>query len=180
MMLRQIIPIILVLASLALFFFFIVPQYGGLKEKRSRVASLNEALGNSRQVQAIRDALLTSYNTIADADLDRLIKILPDHVDNVRLIIEIDRIASRNNMILKSVRTQGGAEYIGGTFGPNDTPYGKIRIGFSLLGRYESLTNFLSEIEQSLRVVDVVDLSFTRGQGDLYEYELELDTYWLK
>ena len=180
MMLRQIIPIILVLASLALFFFFIVPQYGGLKEKRSRVASLNEALGNSRQVQAIRDALLTSYNTIADADLDRLIKILPDHVDNVRLIIEIDRIASRNNMILKSVRTQGGAKDIAGSFGPDDALYGKIRIGFSLLGRYESLTNFLKEVEQSLRVVDVVDLSFARGEGDLHEYELEVDTYWLK
>lgn len=178
-MIKQITPIILLLAVLALFFFFIAPQYKTLQEKRGQIVSLDEALRNSRQVQIARDTLLTSYNNIADEDLERLRKILPDHVDNVRLILEIDRIASRNNMILQNVTTRDGAQNTGG-FGPDDGLYGKIRMGFSLIGRYESLVNFLAEIEQSLRVVDIVALSFTRGQGDLYEYELELDTYWLK
>ncbi|MBI2047786.1 MAG: hypothetical protein HYT27_01470 [Parcubacteria group bacterium] len=179
-MIKQIVPIVLILASLAIFSFFIVPQYAKLKEERQQIASLNDALNNSRRVQAVRDTLLTSYNNIGDEDLDRLKKILPDHVDNVRLILEIDRIASRNAMILKNVATQNSAGDAPGSFGPNDALFGKIRMGFSLIGRYESLVNFLTELEQSLRVVDIVALSFSRGQGDLYEYELELNTYWLK
>ncbi|MBI2109171.1 MAG: type 4a pilus biogenesis protein PilO [Parcubacteria group bacterium] len=179
-MIRQILPILLVLASLAIFFFFVVPQYATLQGKRSQIAALNEALNNSRQVQAVRDRLLTSYNNIADEDIDRLKKILPDHVDNVRLILEIDRIASRNGMVLQNVVTRDSTKESAGSFGPNDALFGKIRIGFSLIGRYESIVNFLAELEQSLRVVDVVALSFARGQGDLFEYDLEIDTYWLK
>src|SRR3989344_8422745 len=154
-MIKQIVPILLILASLAVFSFFIVPQYAKLKEERQQIASLNDALSNSRRVQAVRDTLLTSYNNIADEDLDRLKKILPDHVDNVRLILEIDRIASRNAMILKNVATRTSEESVEGSFGPDDGLYGKIRMGFSLIGRYESLVNFLAEVEQSLRVVDV-------------------------
>src|SRR3989338_4598819 len=137
-MIKQITPLVLLLAALALFFFFIAPQYKTLQEKRGRIVSLNLALRDSRQVQAVRDALLASYNNITDEDLERLKKILPDHVDNVRLIIEVDRIASRNAMILKNVTTRDGVQSVEGSFGPDDGLYGKIRMGFSLIGRYES------------------------------------------
>lgn len=177
-MIQKILPLVLALASLALFFFFVIPEFRELKERRAQIGFLNEALSNSRKVQAVRDSLLSSYNTIADADLSRLEKILPDHVDNVRLILEIDRIASRNGMVLQNITTREAERR--NQFGPDDSSFGKIQMGFSLVGRYESLVNFLSEIEQSLRLVDVVGLSFVRGQGDLYEYELELYTYWLK
>ncbi len=179
-MIKNITPVILLLGALAIFFFFIMPQYNALTDKRAQIALLNEALNNSRQVQAVRDTLLTRYNGISNEDIERLKKILPDHVDNVRLIIEIDRLAARNNMILRNVTTRDGAREVSGSFGPDSGTYGKIRVGFSLIGNYKSLVNFLKEIEQSLRVVDVGVLSFTRGQGDLYEYALELDTYWLK
>ncbi len=177
---KHITPVILVMVSIALFFFFIVPRYEGIKDIQERIVPLNEALSNSKKIQAVRDGLLSSYNNIAEADLDRLQKILPDHVDNVRLILEVDRIASRNNMILQNVVTRGSFRDEQNTLGPNDSLFGKLRINFSIAGRYDSLVNFLSELEQSLRVVDVVALSFSRGEGDFYEYEIEVDTYWLR
>ncbi len=179
-MIKRIMPLVLLLASLSLFLLFIIPNFEAVKEKRAQIKILNEALSNSRKVQAVRDALLTSYNNIGTADLDRLKKILPDHVDNVRLTLELDRIASRNGMSLKNVSTRDNVREDSGAFGPDDALFGKIRMNLSLNGRYESLIEFLKEVEQSLRVVDVIALSFTRGSGELYEYEIEIDTYWLK
>ncbi len=179
-MIKRIAPLILFLAALGLFFFFIVPRYETAKVKQKQISVLNDALSNSRKVQAARDTLLTTYNNISTSDIDRLKKILPDHVDNVRLILEIDQIATRNGMILQNVRTREDVRGDSGAFGPDDSPYGRIRMSFSLLGRYESLVTFLREVEAGLRVADVVALSFTRGRGDLYEYEVEVDTYWLK
>ncbi|MDP3726515.1 MAG: type 4a pilus biogenesis protein PilO [bacterium] len=179
-MIKSITPLVLLLASLSLFLLFIIPNFETVKEKRAQIKVLNEALSNSRKVQSVRDALLTSYNNIGTADLDRLKKILPDHVDNVRLILEFDRIATRSGMKLQNVSTRDDVREDSGAFGPDDALFGKIRMNFSLLGRYESLIDFLTEIEESLRVVDIVALSFTRGSGELYEYELEVDTYWLK
>lgn len=179
-MLKRITPLFLLLASLALFSFFIIPQYKEVMDRREEIGFLNEALNNSKKVQTVRDALLASYNNIADADLERLKKILPDHVDNVRLILEFDRIASRNNMILQNVATRDSARGESDAFGPDDALFGKIRMSFALAGSYESLVKFLVEIEQSLRVVDIVSLSFAITPGDLYEYDMEVDTYWLK
>lgn len=170
----------LLLASLGLFFFFVIPQYEAVRIKQEQIKILNDALNNSRKVQAARDTLLSTYNNIGVADIERLKKILPDHVDNVRLILEVDRIASRNNMVLQNVSTREDVRGDSGALGPDDSLFGKLRLNFSLAGRYESLISFLAEVEQSLRVVDIVALSFTRGLGDLYEYELEVDTYWLK
>ena len=179
-MIKRIAPLIFLLAALGLFFLFITPRYEVVKAKRGQIKILNDALLNSRKVQAARDTLLTTYNNISNADLERLKRILPDHVDNVRLILEINRIATDNGMILQNVTTRDDTRADSGAFGPDDSAYGKIRMSFSLAGKYESLVNFLKEIEQSLRVVDIVALSFTRGRGDLYEYEIEVDTYWLK
>lgn len=178
-MIKQITPLILVLVSLAIFSMFIAPRYRAAQEQKGVITTLNEALNNSKKVQAVRDSLLSSYNSIADADLSRLRKVLPDHVDNVRLVLEVDRIASRNNMILQNVSTRSNVRSKS-ALGPDDSPFGRIRISFSIVGRYESLVNFLSELEQSLRVVDVMALSFVRGEGDFYKYDIELDTYWLK
>ena len=176
---KQVIPILLIIGSFALIFFFVIPQYKVVQNEKALIASLNSALTNSRQVQGLRDSLLTKYNTISDVELDRLKKILPDHVDNVRLILEFDRIALRNGMVLQNVSTQEGSK-TKGSFGPDESLFGKLRIRFSVIGQYDSLVNFLTEIEQSLRVVDIVALSFTRGKGDLNEYEIEVETYWLK
>ena len=176
---KQMIPILLIVGSFALFFFFVMPQYKVVQTERSLIASLNSALSNSRELQEVRDTILTKYNTIADEELTRLKSILPDHVDNVRLILEIDRVALRNGMVLQNVTTQEGGK-TNGSFGPNDGFFGKLRIRFSVVGQYDAFVNFLTEIERSLRVVDIVSLSFTRGKGDLNEYEIEVVTYWLK
>ena len=167
-MIKRITPLLFFLVALGLFFLFIVPQYEIVRAKQQQIKILNDALNNSKKVQAARDTLLTTYNSIGAVELDRLKKILPDNVDNVRLILELDRIATRNSMILQNVSTREDARGDAGAFGPDDSSFGKIRLNFSLAGRYESLVSFLQQMEQSLRVVDVVALSFTRGRGDLY------------
>jgi len=48
---------------------------------------------------------------------------------------------------------------------------------------YESLIQFIKDIEKSLRIVDVTEISLIpskTGESNLYEYNIGIKTYWLK
>ncbi|MEK7192734.1 MAG: hypothetical protein AAB682_01220, partial [Patescibacteria group bacterium] len=86
----------------------------------------------------------------------------------------VDNIAARYGMQLKNVhfKTEGTI--------PEGKDYGTVTFGFSVQGSYSTLKTFLADLERSLRLVDLTSLSFNSGEKDLYEYTIELTTYWSK
>lgn len=182
----NIISILLVLLSAGLFFGYIDPTYGEIKALKAEKAEYEQALNNSRELQAERDELLEKLNTFRTADLEKLSKLLPDNIDNVRLIIDIDTVASRYGMRVRDFITSaaGGGEE--GIIGPNNSPYGTITLAFSTTGTYETFMAFLSDLERSLRLIDVVDIGFEapleegRAAAGIYDYKVTIRTYWLK
>src|SRR4051812_25574662 len=103
-MMKFITPIVLILASVGIFFWFIDPQFKALDAKRAELAEYTEALSKSKRLRDIRDSLDTKYKSITDSDLSRISKALPDSVDNVRLILDIDSIANRHGMKIQNIK----------------------------------------------------------------------------
>ena len=74
-----------------------------LKAIRGVNAEYQEAIDNSAKLIKVRDDVLRAYNSLTVEDKDRLNKIVPDNVDNVRLIIDVkDDIAARHGLFLKN------------------------------------------------------------------------------
>jgi Tfp pilus assembly protein PilO len=178
-MFRFLIPIILLGAAVGLFFLYIDPTYQTIKELRADEARFNEALDRSRELQQVRDALLSRYNTFAQSDVDRLTKLLPDNVDNVRLTLDIDGIASKYNMRTRNVTVTDSSSDDPNAIGTNLGPLGSVVLDFSVTATYDDFIRFLKDLETSLRIVDLVDLSFTSESGDAYNFDVSLRTYWL-
>jgi hypothetical protein len=93
-MMRFITPIIL--TGIAITFFFVVtnPLYNSISVIKAEGASYNEALDNSKALANVRDQLTAKSNNIDSDNLIKLQKLLPDNVNNIRLILEIEKIAS--------------------------------------------------------------------------------------
>jgi hypothetical protein len=66
------------------------------------------------------------------------------------------------------------------TIGPDTRSFGIATLGFSVTASYKTFKNFLGDLERSLRIIDVKTLSFSAGDKDQYEYNLEINSYWLK
>jgi Tfp pilus assembly protein PilO len=177
---KSIVPIILVIVSIGVFFAYVSPAYGKIKTLRAEVGQYNEALDNSRELQKLRDGLISKYNTFSPSDVERLEKMLPDTVDNVRLIMDIASIADRYGMSVKNVSVEEETGEESGEIGPDDRPYGSMLLDFSVASTYENFEQFLMDLEESLRVVDVVSLSFRSTNSGTYDYSVSLRTYWLK
>jgi len=175
---RFLIPIILLAVSFSAFVWFIDPAYQTIKTLSEDVAVFNDALDNSKELQSVRDQVLSEYNAISAVDRELLSKFLPNTVDNVRLVRDIDNIAALHGMTLRNVRVELGEE--DRSVGPSVRTYATAAVSFVVSAQYQSFVAFLQELERSLRLVDITSISFGASDQDLAEYQVTIRTYWLK
>lgn len=177
---KTIFSIILILLAGGLFYFYTNPQYQNVKALEVEQANYNTALTQSKKLIAQRQTLTDEYNQIPGADLDRIQKLVPNSVDNVRLIIDMNGIALNRGLTIRNIKISGGQSG-GATLGPDSNPYGSMELSFTVTASYDTFQQFLQDLEGSLRIVDVDSLSFTStDKSDQYDYNVSLRTYWLK
>jgi len=182
-MIKLLIPVVFIVVSVGVFIGYINPTYNETKVLKAENAQYSEALDKSKELQAVRDRLLSKYNTFRGEDLDRLQKLLPDAIDNVRLILDLDNMATKYAMRTRSVTisNQGAGSPSAGVVGPDQSAYGTATISFSVLGSYETFLAYLHDLETSLRLVDIVAIGFSEAKdSDLNQYNISVKTYWLK
>ncbi len=178
---NALLPILFIIISLGIFFGFIDPTYERIKVIRAEEATYEEALTRSKELQQIRDQLLSRYNTLPQEDLARLEKLLPDNVDNVRLILDFDALASAYGMRIRNVELEtNDSRASRGQVGANESVYDSLILSFSVTGSYDTFRAFLADLEQSLRLVDITSVSFTSTATGIYDYAVAVKTYWLK
>ena len=200
-------PIIFIGISITVFFVFSDPLYKSISELRAQVASYDQALDNSKSLENERDKLTVKKNSIDPTNLAKLQKLLPENIDNIRLILEIEQIAAPYGMVLKDIKyspsqTSGTAAPVpatgtiqggGVTAKVENKDYGIWDLEFSTTGTYNNFLNFTKDIESNLRIVDISSVQFsspttttTTGVGagsvssELYKYSFKIKTYWLK
>ncbi len=174
-------PILFLTISLTLFFGFIDPSYDRVKELRVEESKYDQALDRSKELQQIRDQLLSKYNTFSDENKDRIAKLVPDHIDNVRLILDLDEIAARYGMRVLDVQiANDDSRQTKGQIGPSENSYESVILTFSVSGTYDTFRAFLGDLERSLRLVDVVGMSFSSNDTGIYDYKVHIKTYWLR
>ncbi len=184
---RYIFLLLLIVASIGVFVAVILPRYSTIKTTRTDIAAFNANLATAGRLQQSRDALVAQYNNIQKSDLDGIKTLLPDSVDNIRLIIQLDSLATKNGLSsLRSVTystdqiptsktaatptsaagTVGAVAPVSPTTGTTDPAsaqrtYGQFIISFQTSGQYSNFLSFLSDLEQNLRLVDITDVTFT-------------------
>jgi Tfp pilus assembly protein PilO len=176
---NYIFSVIVIIASMGLFFGYVDPTYSAIKELKTEKADYNRALNNSKELQAERDKLLEKFNKMPKTDLDKLTKLLPDHIDNVRLVIDIDEMAKTYGMRIRNFKADANEKK--DSIGKDATAYGTLTLSFSTTASYTTFLAFMRDLEQSLRVIDVTSISFAANEASqFYDYNVTVKTYWLK
>jgi Tfp pilus assembly protein PilO len=184
-MTRLLIPIVLVGAAIGLFVLYTNPRYQATKVIAAEVTAYDDALTKSQELKAIRDKLLSKRNTFSADDVTKLTRILPDNVDNIRLIIDINNIAARRKLTLKDVQlgTVSDSRTARNSLasGASGDSVGSVTVGFSVSASYDEMLAFLGDLEHSLRIIDIQTLDFSAppSANDPIDFGLTIRTYWL-
>lgn len=190
--------IALIVISIILFFSVVNPLRSDVSDLRTQVSTYNIALDNSKQLQETRDQLVKTYSNIKQEDRDRLEHFLPNTVNNIKFILEVERIASLHSISIKNIKFQaekpqdtktlanGKQVTVAASDPQNNLAYGVFPIEFSTEGNYDTFVSFLKDLEHNLRLIDIKSIGFSVPQQsvgvdpNIYTYTLKVETYWLK
>ena len=131
-----------------------------------------EVGGSDVEEVFITDELLKK-NNISTSNLNKLDVLLPDRIDSVRFIYDLDTIANIHNKTLFEV---GLDEIVGDLFT-------STVVTFSINGTYDELIAFISDLERSLRIVDIQGISFkvtNIADTEGIDYTIVIATHTLK
>ena len=175
--------IALLLLSVGLFYTFTNAEYKEVKELQALANEYEDVLDEAEDIMKLRDKLLDTYSTISKSEIDRLNKVLPDNIDTVQMALDLDGIASRYGISIKSIKTTTDASIIDPTLTvlpEYAAPYDRANVSFSFVSDYDNFKLMLNDLEKSLRIMDLKAVSFRALESSLYEYSISVDTYWLK
>ena len=187
-------PVILIALSIGLFVYYIRPQYEQIETLQERQEQYDDALAAADELFKLRDELVNKYNSFSTADLRRLQKFLPKQIDDVRLLLDIDQIAEGYDITLEEIEiTDVGDENKNTAKGAvrqsdeDDIDLNTLGLSFTFDATYDEFVDFFKDLESSLRIIDITELSFRSvGSGEnnaysnVYTFSVALQTYWLK
>jgi Tfp pilus assembly protein PilO len=186
---RFILPTLLLAAAITSFIVLTNPLYGDIKSLQEEQSAFGNALANSLQLQEVRDVLIEKQNQFSPRDLQKLGQMIPASVDNIKLAIEIQTIGENQGLSVESVQYDPKTEQekpkgLSSSSSESNSLFEVFELEISAKGSYSKFLGFLREIEESLRIVDVVNVEFSSDSSflneDLYTYNIIIKTYRLK
>lgn len=176
---RIIISFLFLATAVTLFFIKTQPNLNDIKTLQLEKQEFGDALASSRELQTLRDKLLSQYNAISQDDRDRLNKLLPLQIDSSNLIVMFEEIVKAHGLLLKKVDVKESKQPAGSptVLGAVSSPYKTINLTLSVSGPYASILALFSDLDKSLRLVDVENISFSAATTDTYEFSITARTY---
>ncbi|OGI71800.1 hypothetical protein A3J61_02245 [Candidatus Nomurabacteria bacterium RIFCSPHIGHO2_02_FULL_38_15] len=188
---RIIFSIIRIAAGVLIFVFLVLPIKTQVDDLKSKKTELNTTESNAREFAALGQDVIGRFQSLDPAQVERLKKMIPDTVDNVRFVNDVNGIAKRSGMILKKADynpeeiKNGNVDKLSADSKASRVPYGSYTLRFAVSGTYKQFLVFIESLENSLRLLDITDVSFSSGgagvgKEDVYEFSITTRSYWLK
>ena len=164
-MFRLVVTILLIAITAGAVTFVVMPQWQKISETRAAIEQLQALHEELTRLAATRDTLIADYNTIAEADLEKLKNIAPANSRTTDVLTDFEELARRNSLIIGQIDFMNDKVPTAALAAPGAQRYGTIPVTFSIRGNYESFREFLIAAEHDLRVFDTDEIIFASAQG---------------
>lgn len=189
---RNITAIILIAIAVGIYFTYTQGQIDTDKAILAINDQYKSAITNAQSLKTIRDSVQKDYNKISLEDRARLDKMIPSSVNNIHLIVDISRLANKNGFAVRNIKadmvqsnTPAGQQnsVVTGTSSQALLPnmsLANVRLSFDATVSYDKFLTFMQDLEKSLRIMDVTKLTVRATDTGIYDFSVEVNTYWLK
>ena len=181
----RILPSIAIMVAVGIFFAYVNPIWNGsIASTKESIAFDDEALAAAKQYSAQQNQLAAARDAIDPANLSAVSTLLPDSVDNVGLILDLNALAARSGLSVADIDVVMGDSAIksqrSGALPATSDLVGSVDLSVSAVGTFTALQTFLRGVERSARLLDVRDLVVRGSNTGVYDYQMTLRLYWLR
>jgi Tfp pilus assembly protein PilO len=187
-MIGRILPVVLLVLALLIFVAYINPTYTKeILPLQAQIKQYDSTLAAAADFNKKEAELAAARSAIPADSIARLQAYLPDGVDNVQLILDLNALAAKSGIALSNFNitsTNGSAPAPDQSTGSlpleaGGQPTDSIDLTVSGTGTYNAFRTFLDGVEQSLRPMDMVQMTLTDSTNGIYTYNFTFRIYWL-
>jgi hypothetical protein len=185
-MILRILPFIFILISIGIFFEYLNPAYTGtIVNAQTTIAGEDAGLKAAQDFSKKQDDLTAKKNAMAPTDLARLQTFLPDSIDKIQLLADVSALATRSGLEASGFTVQDNSSAdssveASGYKSGSTSKLNSLTLSFTAAGSYGSFLTFLTAVEQSLRPMDIKQLTITTSSTGVYTYSITIREYWLR
>jgi hypothetical protein len=200
-MMTRIMPLVLIIIAGCIGYFYIYPTFTGeITNDQQQIQSYDSALAAAAAFTQKENQLVGEENAIDPASLSRLEEYMPDGVDNIQLIVDMDALAAKYGISLSQFSIQNNSSSgsassttnsitgatvtssvptSGAVTLPSNSSTDSLDLSVNATGTYAQFTAFLTAAEQSLRPLDITKIVLTSSGTGVYTYAITFRIYWL-
>ena len=175
--------IILFFAAIGLVFMGARPIWDEITVLRTEAAAISDNLAQLKEVEALRDQLLKTYNSISKEDLARLEEFLPSKSNTEDLLVSMENLARARGIPLKNINfsTAVESQVQDPTAAVVSSSPSTVTYNFSISASYEAFRSLIDAFEKTARLTDVSEIGFSSaGEASVYGFTLKARSYYQK
>ncbi len=168
--------------ALAIGYAFVFPAFSEVSILMEDKQGYEDSLKMVAEIENRKNELLTEFNNISETDKKNIETVLPDSLDYVKLVSDIDAVAALHGISIDKITKKELDSSVGDSI-ENAEPqkaYKSGIIGFSFVASHQRFNDFISNLETSLRILDIRSLKIEAQENGLYAYDIEFEAYWFK
>jgi Tfp pilus assembly protein PilO len=198
MNIKVFLPFIIIGLSVGMYFMYISPTWTEIDVLKAKKAEYVTALEQSKEITAKRESLFNVYDNISKEDIAKLHIIIPDKYNAVLLANDLTALAAKDSVSIKDFKTndmadttstQRGIGAVAAVTAPASL-YKTHVVTIGVTGDFQQFIQFVSDLETSLRLLDVTSLGITSNgsavsapgapKSSALQYTISLQTYSLQ
>ena len=197
---RNVTATILIILAIGIYFTVTEGMWTDTNSWQATNDQYTKAIGDATKLLALRDKANEQMKNISSTDQENLDKMLPNTVDNIRLIIDLNSVAMKHGFALKNIKAgvTGGANKVTSKTQKAPVPVtgassvanaattipvptlDTVTVSFGVTAPYLQFRSFLQDLEADLRIIDLSHLSISANDSGTYDFNVEMKTYWLR
>lgn len=194
-MFKGIVSLLLIVGAGVIFFTQTKNYFPEIKVIRGQISVYNKTIETIRNVKNSVDKLLGEYNSISQENIDKVNKMIPSGLDQMKLVVQIEDMMKSRGLSLKSIDTKESDKKIsfktkinanteGGEVSETEDKkeekvISALALSIKAQGSYSAFHSFLTEAERSLRLIDIESVKInTVANKDIYDFSIEAVSYY--
>ncbi len=177
-MTRNLLPTLVILVAIGLFFFVLDGQFVrlmGLINDRSTVSETQEEF---ELLQTVR-ADLAERAEAAEEDYQEMEKFMPSERNDARTMMTVQAAAEAGGVSFESIAVEGGSDdRASGQLDLSEEGVETKTIRLVFNTRLSNFLNFAQELEGSLRQYDMTSISINPQEAGIHEFTVGIQAYW--
>lgn len=186
MILRTLTPVLSVIIAIILFVFFVNPKYAEIIAVQAQIAEYQDAILKYNNFVNKLDAKIATKVTRSAIENERLDRFVPENINDTQILVDLESLAQRNNLLFGNVEVVSGdmdlVRKSGAAAADVAVKSDELKttdISFELIGTYEQFKLFLADMEKSMTLFEVVEMSLEADDAPFQQFAITVRAYSL-